>query len=750
VTPGTYYWQVKTVGGGVAADNGVWRAVTVTVPPFLKQAPANLATGPGNDVTLQWSAVPNEGYWVCWDTIDNGTCDTMWWPTGAAAAKPLSGLAPAMYYWQVKTAGSGAEADGGTWWRFTVTMPLVPADHWKAEYFGNQDVSGALVAVVDEGTGVVDHGWGDGGPAGLADHFSARFTRTVSFAAGRYRFTVTTDDGSRLWVDDQLTIDAWGATGLTTHTVELDLAAGAHALRYEYVEHTGGATTRLTWALLTPVVLASGEALWENQSRVSLDGAYRLQYQGDGNLVVVRLADESCGWSSQTNGTSVGATIMQGDGNLVVYNADWTAVWNAGTGGHDGARLEIANDELAVVAADGTKLWWVSLAAAPARPTAWAGATMGTVLGALSWPAGRAAGVLLVLIALIGLAAKAVRRPWSPGGPQADSRKPHVARGLWARLSATALLLTAMMLVPASALAQIPTQVVEYYHTDALGSVRAVTKQVNGQWQVVARHDFMPFGEEVSPPSPPQDKRLFTGKERDNETALDYFEARYLRTSTGRFTSVDPLTTIEDNLVDPQRWNRYAYALNNPLKYTDPDGKVPVPAIIGAAAAARWLATPQGQRVMNVAVARAQSVWIAAIEFFNSPGGQETVQMIAEFATGAEIPASRTAAAAHGVEAGFDSFRALKRSWGPAGDGLVWHHIVEQSKAEQFSKQMINAPGNVVAVAREINENLNAFYSSKQPFSGKLTVRDWLKGKSWQEQYRLGLEWLDKALKGEL
>ena len=53
-------------------------------------------------------------------------------------------------------------------------------------------------------------------------------------------------------------------------------------LRYEYFEQTGGATARLTWVLLTPVVLASGEALWENQTRVSLDGAYRLRYRATG------------------------------------------------------------------------------------------------------------------------------------------------------------------------------------------------------------------------------------------------------------------------------------------------------------------------------------------------------------------------------------------------------------------------------------------------------------------------------------
>jgi RHS repeat-associated protein len=155
--------------------------------------------------------------------------------------------------------------------------------------------------------------------------------------------------------------------------------------------------------------------------------------------------------------------------------------------------------------------------------------------------------------------------------PPAASRAP--------RLPATALLLTAMLLVPAAALAQIPTQEVEYYHTDALGSVRAVTKQVDGQWQVVARHDFMPFGEEVVPPSPPPEKRLFTGKERDIETGLDYFEARYLRANLGRFTSSDPLMASQ-RISDPSSFNRYAYALNNPLRFLDPNGLDVSPACV--------------------------------------------------------------------------------------------------------------------------------------------------------------------------
>ncbi len=63
----------------------------------------------------------------------------------------------------------------------------------------------------------------------------------------------------------------------------------------------------------------------------------------------------------------------------------------------------------------------------------------------------------------------------------------------------------------------------------------------------------------------------FTGKERDAETGLDYFGARYYSGAQGRFTSPDP-EYQGAKLEDPQSWNGYAYGRNNPLKYVDPDG----------------------------------------------------------------------------------------------------------------------------------------------------------------------------------
>jgi len=134
------------------------------------------------------------------------------------------------------------------------------------------------------------------------------------------------------------------------------------------------------------------------------------------------------------------------------------------------------------------------------------------------------------------------------------------------------LLLVGLVLwLPALSAAQ-PTDEVRYYHTDAIGSVRLMT---DASGQVIRRYDYWPFGERWPGPDAP-DQRQFAGKERDVETGFDYVGARYYASGNGRFTTVDPMLDVEQALVDPQRWNRYTYGLNNPLKYTDPDGRNPL------------------------------------------------------------------------------------------------------------------------------------------------------------------------------
>ncbi len=115
-----------------------------------------------------------------------------------------------------------------------------------------------------------------------------------------------------------------------------------------------------------------------------------------------------------------------------------------------------------------------------------------------------------------------------------------------------------------------------YCHLDALGSVRVVTDK-DGQiattcgGEDVGRHEFEPFGEEWPSPSTTE-RRLFTGQERDGETGLDYFGARYYRADLGRFPTVAP-GQASATVDDPQSWNAQAYVRNNPLRNADPDGR---------------------------------------------------------------------------------------------------------------------------------------------------------------------------------
>ncbi len=122
-----------------------------------------------------------------------------------------------------------------------------------------------------------------------------------------------------------------------------------------------------------------------------------------------------------------------------------------------------------------------------------------------------------------------------------------------------------------------------YLTTDILGTPRILTK---ADGSVKYRHDYLPFGEEVyagtgnrttgqsyNEALTPLDKtrQKFTQKERDVETNLDYFGARYYSSLHGRFTSADP-ENAGGNISAPQSLNGYAYSLNNPLRYIDPDG----------------------------------------------------------------------------------------------------------------------------------------------------------------------------------
>jgi len=132
-----------------------------------------------------------------------------------------------------------------------------------------------------------------------------------------------------------------------------------------------------------------------------------------------------------------------------------------------------------------------------------------------------------------------------------------------------------------STAAPIATPNTSYLTTDNLGSPRVITDKTGA---VIARRDFMPFGEEIgvgvggrteslkySYTGSDNIRKRFTGYEKDDETQLDFAEARMYQNKHGRFNSVDPMMASA-SLTNPQTFNRYSYTGNNPINYTDPSG----------------------------------------------------------------------------------------------------------------------------------------------------------------------------------
>jgi len=129
----------------------------------------------------------------------------------------------------------------------TATVSAAADPAWRGEYFASQDLSGSPALVRSDANLNFNWGWGAPNSKLAADHFSVRWTRSVNFAAGTYRFNVSVDDGVRLSVDDRVLIDEWRITAPVTYTAGINLAAGVHLLKVEYYENTERAQIRVWW-----------------------------------------------------------------------------------------------------------------------------------------------------------------------------------------------------------------------------------------------------------------------------------------------------------------------------------------------------------------------------------------------------------------------------------------------------------------------------------------------------------------------
>ena len=150
--------------------------------------------------------------------------------------------------------------------------------NWQAAYWNNMTLTG--VPVLERAEASVDYDWATGSPgAGVTeDHFSARYTRYIDLAAGTYRFTVTADDGIRLWVDTTLVINQWRDQSASVFTGDVSLTEGHHLVKVEYYENIINAVVRVPWP---PVLVTAGSWQGNYFNNTTLSGSPTLTRSDD-------------------------------------------------------------------------------------------------------------------------------------------------------------------------------------------------------------------------------------------------------------------------------------------------------------------------------------------------------------------------------------------------------------------------------------------------------------------------------------
>jgi hypothetical protein len=122
----------------------------------------------------------------------------------------------------------------------TLTQTPDP-NQWRGEYYNNPNLQAPPSLVRNDPSINFDWGFGSPAPNIPVDYFSVRWTRSLSFEGGMYRFSARVDDGVRVWLDSQIIIDEWHTATPNTYIKDVNVTAGAHVVRVEYFEGVGAA-----------------------------------------------------------------------------------------------------------------------------------------------------------------------------------------------------------------------------------------------------------------------------------------------------------------------------------------------------------------------------------------------------------------------------------------------------------------------------------------------------------------------------
>lgn len=184
-----------------------------------------------------------------------------------------------------------------------------PTAYWRVEYFNNITLAGipALVRVEP----AINANWGNNSPApGVINpgQFSARWTRTLILAPGRYQFTATADNGVRLWVNNQPLIDQWSSHSIQSLSAAVDLPGGATLVRMEYFASAATATAHLAW---TPVGAPTQPSATNGFATAVVTGTQNLNVRSGPSTEFTTLTTLPSGQLVALNGRNSDASWLQ-------------------------------------------------------------------------------------------------------------------------------------------------------------------------------------------------------------------------------------------------------------------------------------------------------------------------------------------------------------------------------------------------------------------------------------------------------
>jgi hypothetical protein len=311
-----YYWRVDEIDSGGAVHTGdLWSFVSTPLTAYDPR-PRNGDKWIATDATLTWQvgqgAVAHELYFSTdKDAVVNRDTAASQPKQYGATYTPTGLTEETTYYWAVDESTMADEKYTGAVWSFTT---IGPGGGVKGEYFNSTTPAGTPNLTRMDTT--IDFSWGDPGGPGTPignDGFSARWTADLEIAiADTYTFITNTDDGARLWLNDELIINQWWDQGATdAFSRPIPLEPGIYPLRMEYYENLGGAVAHLFWQ--TPAVAREIIPVGPLQPPVRA----RVLYPRNGDANVPQ--DATLAWSA-------GDAAVEHD---VYFGSDGNAVANA-------------------------------------------------------------------------------------------------------------------------------------------------------------------------------------------------------------------------------------------------------------------------------------------------------------------------------------------------------------------------------------------------------------------------------------